>query len=213
VADGVVVYGVPARVVAYILRARGEHSIEGFLDDISPARRGSAFGGATVLGGGDLYPELRRRGVTHAIVGIGDCAVRVKLAALARSHGLELATAIHPQGVVAPDVPVGGGTVVMAGAVVNTGSRLGENVIVNTGASVDHDGSIGDGVHVGPGAHLGGGVSVGAGTWIGIGATVVDHVKIGSGSIVGAGAVVLGDVADGVVVYGVPARVAKRVGE
>jgi UDP-N-acetylbacillosamine N-acetyltransferase len=98
-----------------------------------------------------------------------------------------------------------------AGSVVNPGATLGRNVIVNTCASVDHDCVLEDGVHISPGAHLGGGVTVGRGTWIGIGAVVRDHVMIGAGVTIGAGAVVVKDIPDGVMAYGVPARVVKEI--
>ncbi len=210
----VVIHGASghARVVADILRVRGEHAIAGFLDDVSPERWGTPFAGGTVLGGAEKkLPELRAAGVRLLIVALGDCAARLRLAAQARALGFELATAVHPSAVVAADVKIGAGTVVAAGAVLNPNARLGDCVIVNTSASVDHDTVLEDGVHVSPGARLGGTVTVGRGTWIGIGATVIDHIRIGAGSVVGAGAVVVHDLPDGVVAYGVPAKIARKV--
>jgi acetyltransferase-like isoleucine patch superfamily enzyme len=49
--------------------------------------------------------------------------------------------------------------------------------------------------------------------WIGSGAVVTDGVRIGRGAVVAAGAIVTRDVAPGVVVGGVPARVLKKVGD
>ena len=37
--------------------------------------------------------------------------------------GGELATLVHPTAVIAPDVTIGAGTVIMAGAIVNTGTK------------------------------------------------------------------------------------------
>jgi carbonic anhydrase/acetyltransferase-like protein (isoleucine patch superfamily) len=50
------------------------------------------------------------------------------------------------------------------------------------------------------------GLRIGRGSLIGIGAIILEGVTIGSGSIVGAGAVVTKDVADGIIVTGVPAK-------
>lgn len=199
-----------ARVVADIVRLRGEHVIAGFLDDTGASAPGTPFCGATVLGGREQLPALRAQGVTHLLVAIGDGAVRLRLAAVAREHGFALAHAIHPAAVVAADVSVGAGTVIAAGAVVNPASRLGEHVIVNTLAGVDHDCVLGDGAHVAPGARLGGHVDVGALAWIGIGATVRDRVRVGDGTVVGAGAVVVSDLPGRVVAYGVPARIVRE---
>jgi UDP-N-acetylbacillosamine N-acetyltransferase len=202
-----------AMVVADILNVAGGHEIVGFVDDSDPRRHGQAFSGATVVGGREQLPRLRAQGVSHVIFGFGDNSARLRLGALVKEQGFALATAIHPSSVVARGVTVGAGSVIAAGAILNPGVRVGENVIVNTAASVDHECIIEDGVHVSPGAHLGGACHVGRGAWIAIGATVVPRIRIGESSIVGAGAVVLDDVPPGVIVYGVPARVQRKVGE
>lgn len=199
-----------ARVVADIVRLAAQYDLVGFLDDVSPERAGSSFAGAQVVGSRERLPELRASGVTHLIVAIGDCDVRLALSDLARSAGFELAAAIHPSAVVAGDVRCGAGLVVAAGAVVNPGTTLGAAAIVNTSASVDHDCIIGAGVHVCPGVHVAGHVTVGEGTWLGIGATVIDRVEIGAHTFVGAGAVVTRSLPDRVFAAGVPARVVKR---
>lgn len=200
-----------ASVVADAARLQNEYEVAGFLDDVDP-NPGREFCGAAVLGGREKLDELHREGVTHIILGFGDCEARVMLAEVAREKGLCLATVVHPSAVVAADAGIGAGSVVAAGAVVNTGAVVGENVIVNTCASVDHHCVVGDGAHICPGVRLAGNVGVGAGSWVGIGATVVDRVRIGAGVVVGAGSVVVGDVADGLVAYGVPAREIRKVG-
>jgi acetyltransferase-like isoleucine patch superfamily enzyme len=53
-------------------------------------------------------------------------------------------------------------------------------------------------------------VTIERNVWIGANATVLPGVRIGAGSIVGAGAVVSRDVPPGVVVMGVPARIARE---
>jgi carbonic anhydrase/acetyltransferase-like protein (isoleucine patch superfamily) len=50
------------------------------------------------------------------------------------------------------------------------------------------------------------GLRIGRGSLIGIGAIILEGVTVGAGSIVGAGAVVTRDVADGIIVTGVPAK-------
>ena len=212
--DRVVIWGASghALVVADILRLEGRE-IAGFIDDVDATRRGAEFAGARVLGGRDCLPALHAGGVRSAVIAIGDCAVRLRLADVARQHGFALARAVHPRAVLAADVTVGAGTVVCAGAVVNPRSSIGESAIVNTAAPVDPECLIADGAHVGPGAHLGGRVRIGRGAWIGIGATISDRVVIGEESIVGAGAVVLNDVPRRVVAFGVPARVVRAVDE
>jgi sugar O-acyltransferase (sialic acid O-acetyltransferase NeuD family) len=191
------------QVVADLLLAAGGplHPL-GFLDD-DPALMGAQHLGLTVLG-----PIRAAATIAHAalIPGIGDNEVRRRIYQALVGQGEQFVTVCHPRAVVAANVALGAGTVICAGAVVNTGSRVGINCILNPGCTVDHHNQIGDHAHIAPGAHLGGGVTVGPGTLVGIGALVLPGRRIGAGCIVGAGAVVTHDLADGVVVTGIPAR-------
>lgn len=200
-----------ALVVADIIKLGGEYEIVGFIDDINPVHVNTTIFGIPVLSDKNCLQELKRQDLSHVIFGFGNCAARLKLSEWVREQGFSLATAIHPKATVAAEVAVGAGTVVAAGAVVNPGATLGENVIINTCASVDHECVIDDGVHICPGAHLAGRVTIGRASWVGIGATVVDRVSIGAGVMIGAGAVVVNNLPDGVLAYGVPAKVVKKV--
>jgi UDP-N-acetylbacillosamine N-acetyltransferase len=202
-----------ARVVADIVRSRGDYELAGLLDDRRPELRGQSVAGMVILGGREELAGLKQRGVSHLLVAIGDCGTRHALAELALAHGFELATAIHASAVVASSASLAEGSVVAAAGVINPDASVGRNCIINTSASVDHDCVIGDAVHVGPGVHLGGGTHVGQGSWIGIGATILDHLSIGAGVMVGAGSVITRDVPDGVVIYGVPGRIIRNMAE
>jgi UDP-N-acetylbacillosamine N-acetyltransferase len=195
-----------AKVAADIAQLIGL-AVAGFLDTVNPERQGSPFHGLTVLGGLEQLDLLAQRGVRQAIVAVGDCDVRLRLAEHAVGAGFTLPMLVHPSAVLAADVVVGKGSVLAAGAVVNPGATIGANVIVNTSASVDHDCVIADGVHVAVGARLAGDVRVGRGSWIGMGALVRERLRIGAGVMVGAGALVLSDLPDGVTAYGSPAKV------
>jgi acetyltransferase EpsM len=199
-----------ARVVADIVRLQNLFEIVGFLDNVTPQRRGEIFAGKPILGGTEQLEPLSKAGVSFMILALGDGRARRQLANSSRNAGFQLACAIHPKAIMAEDVTPGLGTVVAAGAVINPGCQIGENVIINTGATVDHDCIIGEGAHVCPGTHLAGWVKVGAGTWVGIGSTVIDRIEIGAESTVGAGSVVVRNIPPGVVAYGVPARVVRK---
>lgn len=209
--DKILVWGASghAKVVADIIRLRGEYQICGFLDSVDPRRWDMPFCGARILGGEEQLDRLRQQGVNYLIFGFGDCEARLALAKLSASKGFQLASAIHPGSIIASDVTIKAGTVVVAGAVINAGSQIGENVIINTSSSVDHECVIGDGAHICPGVRLAGNVTVGRAAWVGIGACVIERISIGKASFIGAGAVVVKDIPDGVVAYGNPARVKK----
>lgn len=141
---------------------------------------------------------------------IGDPQKRRDVFERFRQAGFDFATVVHRSAIIAGDAILGDGAQIMAGCVIQPGVRLGMNSIVNTGALIDHDSIVGAHVHIAPGARLSGGVSVGASAHIGPGATVIQGIHIGDGALVAAGAVVIDDVAAGVTVMGVPARVFDR---
>lgn len=123
--------------------------------------------------------------------------------------GYHFATVLHATAVISTDVHLGDGVQVMAGAVIQPGTVVGDNSILNTHASVDHDCLIANYVHISPGATLSGGVRVGESTLIGAGAVVIQGIEIGSRCVVAAGAVVIRDVASHTSVAGVPAKLMK----
>jgi UDP-perosamine 4-acetyltransferase len=195
-----------AAVVLEILAGRFE--VAGLLDARTELH-GTAIEGVPVLGGDELLPELRGRGIDGFHVGVGsvgDTSPRRRLYDTATGTGLTAVDAVHGNAVLSPSVEHGNGLTAMAGSVVGARGRLGHNVVVNTGAIVEHDCVVGDHVYLASGAVLGAGVEVGTGAHVGLGATVNQGLTIGAGAVVGSGAAVVRDVAAGVTVVGVPAR-------
>ena len=190
-------------VVVDLLRVLGGWSIVGLLDNLNSP--GTRILDVPVLGDADQLPLLRKQGVDHVAVAIGEPAARAEMLAHAQSLGFQMPTLVHPSCVVSPSAVLGPACVLCAGAVVGPQSVLGTGVILNTRAGVDHDVRLGDFAHVAPGATVCGFVTIGRASWIGAGAVVRDHLAIGDRVMVGAGAVVLKDVADGLTVYGCPA--------
>jgi UDP-perosamine 4-acetyltransferase len=199
-----------AKVVIEVLLAAG-WEVVGFTDAGTPA--GQAFGAVPCLGGDGALPAVRAAGVETAIIALGDNGLRSRLAAAARGLGFALGNAVHPRACLSPSVQLGEGIAVMAGAVINAATAIGDGSIVNTGATVDHDNRIGAFVHIAPGSHLAGYVTVGDGALVGVGATVGRGrpLSIGERAVVGSGSVVIYDVPAGATVVGNPAGPARPV--
>ncbi|MDC7278759.1 MULTISPECIES: acetyltransferase [Pseudobutyrivibrio] len=140
------------------------------------------------------------------VVGIGEASIRRKVQEMLESKGVNIVTLIHPAAVVAYDVEIGAGTVVMAGAVVNPGTTIGKGCIINTSSSVDHDNVIGDYCHISVGAHTAGTVTMGDNCWLGIGAIVSNNIDICSDVFMGAGTVVVKNLTVAGRYFGIPAR-------
>lgn len=173
-----------------------------FFDDAWPAVKKN--GSWTVVGDTSaLISQLKE--FDGVVVSIGHCETRLAKHRQLSQAGARMATIRHPKSIVGHGVEIGAGSVLLAGAIINIDSVVGEACIINTGATIDHDAQLSDAVHICPGAHLAGDVCVGSGSWVGIGAVVRQSLAIGNYVIVGAGAVVVKPVADRQTVVGNPA--------
>lgn len=192
------------KVIADMIQKSG-NKVAGFLDDNPDI--GKNFIGLPVLGTVEDYRQYEKQDIQF-VIAIGNVETRERIAQKLKEVSWH--TAIHPSAAIADiDVEIGAGTVVMANAVINSGTKIGKHCIINSGAIVEHDNRIDDFVHVSVGAKVAGTVSIGKGSWIGIGAAVKNNVNICSNCIVGAGAVVIKDIREAGTYIGVPAE---RVG-
>jgi sugar O-acyltransferase (sialic acid O-acetyltransferase NeuD family) len=194
------------QIVADILMAASRHGGDdyacGYLDHNEDLWR-KAVVDLRVLGS---IEECARFEHDAVIVGVGDNRTRKRLFERLSRSLERFAIARHPSAVLSANCSIGHGSVVCAGAIVNTGASVGANVILNTACSIDHHNVIGDHAHIAPGVRLGGDVKIGQGALVGIGAIVLPGRRVGAWSIVGAGAVVTEDVPEGTVAVGCPAR-------
>ena len=155
-----------------------------------------------ILGTTDMLESLDD-GWTDFVMAVGDNKIRQKIA---QNHSVHWVSIVHPSVQIGLQTIIGAGTVVLAGAVINPDSQIGDHCIINTGAIVEHDNVIKDYVHLSPRAVLGGTVRVGECTHVGIGATVKNNTKICSDCVIGAGAVVVKNITESGTYVGVPAR-------
>lgn len=190
--ESIFVYGAGGQgrvVVDTLQNGREAFGLTALIDD-NPELHGKRILGHLVRGSDAVSDE-------RGFVAIGDNQARMRIASGYRGR---LVTIVHQTAFVSDGVPLGEGTVLMAGTVVNVGSAIGDNVIINTGATIDHDCVIGDGVHIACGSHLCGGIRVGEGSLLGAGVVVVPGVTIGSHAFIHAGQTITRDVPDGATV-------------
>lgn len=189
-----------AKVIADIITKSNDNVI-GFLDDNLDIQSKTIYLNKTVLGTTkdiDKYKEY------YFIIGIGNNNIRENIA---NSYDLKWYTAIHPNAITANEVSIEEGSVVMAGSIINTGTKIGKHCIINTKSSLDHDNIIENYVHISPGATLAGTVHIKEKTWVCAGATIINNIKIAKNNIIGAGSVIIKDINEENGTYvGVPAR-------
>lgn len=208
--NGIIIYGGGGhcKVLIELLQAVGAE-ILAVIDDRAKGDAERLLGIA-VISPCDAVENYLQPGCVSGLVAIGHNQTRAEKAAWLESHGVELATVVHPSAVVSPSAVLGRGSQVISGAVINAEARFGANCIVNTNSVVEHDCVVGDSVHIAPGAVVGGGARIGEGSQVSIGVRVLPLVEIGADTMIGAGAVVTKNLPDGVTAVGVPARILKK---
>jgi len=193
-----------SKVVCDAIVAGGRYQLAGLLDDFRD--QGSPTWGPPLIGGIAALPGL---GITRGVIAVGDNWRRFEIYEQVQKliPSFEFVTIVHPFTAVSKESFLGAGTVVLAGAVINPGTKIGAHTIVNTRAAIDHDNSIGDFASIAPGATLGGSVTVGDFSAVGLGASVRHGTAIGQHTVIGMGAAVVAEVGSHAVAYGVPAQV------
>ena len=176
------------------------------ITDPDPANLGENILSVPVIGD-DYVITAYNHTLIQLVNGVGTITKRQQLFNTFKSLGYKFASVVHDFAMLSKEIDLCEGVQIMAGSVIQPGSKIGTNSIINSRVSIDHDTIVGSHVHVAPGATISGGVQIGDGVLIGAGATIIQGIKIGSNAIVAAGAVVIEDVPDGSTVMGVPARV------
>ncbi len=193
-----------AKVIIELIQAQGCYRVVGLID-ADPTPR--MVLGVQVIGADRDLPRLRGSGVNKAFVALGDNRLRLAIGRDLERIGFEIINAISPAAVISSSAQLGHGVAIMAGAVVNAATTIGDFAIVNTCASIDHDTMIGEGAHIGPGCALAGNVIVDRLACLGVGTSATPRTTVGEGALVGAGACIVRDIPAAAVARGVPARV------
>lgn len=173
------------------------HKIMNVYDDDS-STHGTDFCGYKVKG------SIENSIHGQAIIAIGKNTVRQTISK--QLSNVNWQSIIHPTAIIAEDVEIGEGSVIMAGAIIQPGTKVGRHCIINTGACIDHDCIIEDYTHIAPNCGIAGGVTIGKGAFIGIGTSVAQYIKIGEWTTVGAGSAVITDLPANCTAVGVPAK-------
>lgn len=203
----IVVFGAGGHAKAVIdtIEKQGQYKIAGLLDANKSV--GQMVYGYEILGD-DSWMETHASSISGAIVAIGDNWIRGSIVhkLLLANPQLLFCTAIHPSAQIARGARIGAGSVIMAGAVVNSDTAIGEHSILYPGVSVDHDSHIGSFVSFAPKSATGGNVRIGQYSAVAIGTTIIHGITIGDHSVIGAGSTVLSDIPSQTIAYGTPAK-------
>lgn len=181
-------------------------TVAGFVENLDSQRCAETLNGFRIF----WIDEISDMAGSHkAICSLGTTH-RDRFVQQVASTGMAFATLVHPDARLSATSSLGEGSLISAGVIVASHTKIATHVRLNRGALVGHHTDIADYVTVQPGANIAGACHIGEGAYIGMGAIVQDRTTVGAHSVVGSGAVVTKDVPENVQVVGVPARIVKQ---
>ena len=174
------------KVVAEAAELENKYEKIAFLDDNNEIDKVLGF---EVLGKINEYKKFKDN-YKYAIVAIGNNELRMNLIEVLIKEGFIIPKIIHPKSSVSKYSKIDEGTVVLAGATVNTNCCIGKGCILNINSTIDHDTFIGNGVHISSGTIIRSRVKVGNMSTIKAGACITDEKIIEENVIINSGIVI-----------------------
>lgn len=162
-----------SKVIIDIFEKENKYQIVGLLD--AYRNIGEETLGYKVIGKEDDLPVLlSKKSNCKIFIAIGDNWIRKKVMnkIIDIVPNIDFATTIHPSAQIGKNVQIGKGVAIMAGAIINSDTKIGDFTIINTKASIDHDSKMLKFSSLAPNVTTGGNVSIGEFSAISIGATL-----------------------------------------
>jgi sugar O-acyltransferase (sialic acid O-acetyltransferase NeuD family) len=197
-----------AKVIIDIIEKRNEYRIIGLVDSYKSIR--GMVMGYPILGNKEIIPDLiKNKSIIGGVIAIGDNWMRstIKDLIFESAPSFQFLPAIHPKATLYNGFEIEDGVVITAGAIVNSEAKVGKFCIINTNASLGHESVMQDFSSLSPNVTIGGNCTIGNYSAICIGAVLIQNIKIGNHSVIGASSLIVKDIADNLVVYGVPSKI------
>ncbi|OEK08546.1 transferase [Flavivirga aquatica] len=194
-----------SKMIIDIIKKNDKYNIVGLIDSFKTI--GQQVYGYEIIGNEKDIPNLtEKHNIIGAVIGIGDNWTRKQLkeSIQIKNPNLFFPAIVHPSAILADDISIPNGTVIMPGAIINANSKIGEFCIINSNSSLGHDSKMDDFSSLASGVTIGGNVKIGFCTAISLGASVIQNINIGRHTLIGAGALVIKDIEDYKKALGVP---------
>ena len=170
-----------------VIEQENKFNILGILDESRKVNKKVL--GYPVLGGDELIPSLVSSN-NYFIITVGQIksySKRQNIFAILKKNKAKLAKIISPLSYVSKYSSIGGGSIIMHGAIINARSKIGKNCIINTKANIEHGSFVDDFCHISTCAVVNGDCKIEKGSFIGSNATISNGVTIKENSIISAG--------------------------
>jgi sugar O-acyltransferase (sialic acid O-acetyltransferase NeuD family) len=129
---------------------------------------------------------------------------------LKKRYSLAFSTLIHPTVILGSNVHIGEGVTINVQTTIAPNVYLNDFCSINRSSSIGHETRIGKYTSIGPGVTIASSVHIGEKCRIGMKTAILEHLHIGDWAVIGAGSLVNKDVPQGVVAYGIPAKVMRE---
>ena len=179
-----------ARACIDVIEHLGTFDIAGLIGNEEESQRECL--GYRVIATDSDFAKLAKQ-YQYALITVGQiesALLRQRLYDQAVVIGFKLPTIISPTAHVSRHAVVGDGTMVMHGAIVNAGAKVGSNCIINTNALIEHDATVADHCHISTGAIVNGAANIGLGSFVGSRSVIKQGVTLGNNCVVGMGVAV-----------------------
>lgn len=194
-----------AKMIMDIIHKNNNFNIVGLVDSFKEV--GDEIYGHKIIGKTEDIENLRKQyDVFGIIIAVGDNTNRKDLKEKIDSISPEInfINAIHPSAILANDIVVPMGTIIMAGVIVNADTKIGEFCILNSKSSLGHDSVMEDFSSLASGATTGGNVHIGTCSAICLDASIIQNISIGKHTVIGASSLVVKSIGDYKRAFGVP---------
>ncbi|MDB9755145.1 acetyltransferase [Winogradskyella sp.] len=199
-----------SKMIIDAIHKNNSYNIIGFID--SYKEDGETIYGYEIIGSiADLKQIKEEHNIYGIIIGVGDNFTRNELKNKIDdlSLGLEFPSVIHPSAIIAKDIIIPEGTVIMPSVVINANAKIGRFCILNTATSLGHDCVMADFSSLASGATVGGNVTIGFASAICLKASIIQNISIGDHTVIGAASLVLKSIGDLKQAVGVPIHTIK----
>lgn len=131
---------------------------------------------------------------------------RVEKFTLLKRYSASFPTIASPLAYVSKHAAIDEGSIILHGAIIGPGVRIGKNCIINTRVDIEHDVKIGNYCHISTGCTVNGDCSLGSKIFVGSNTVINQGVSITDDIIIGSGSVVTKPIEEKGTYYGAPSR-------
>ena len=114
--------------------------------------------------------------------------IREKIYLKLKSLGYTIETYVHPNATILTTYPIGEGSVIMAGSLIEPDAKVGSNCFLWGNTVIAHNAIVNDNCWIAAGAVISGMAKIGSNSFIGVNATISNKVEVGSFNIIGGSA-------------------------